>query len=100
VLLTKRLAERPDGVVIVINERKDEAAVDMQLDFISNLKEVAEKSMFPGIFYLKREGIYCPPFWSIVRFNEDLHYDQEELTTFVEKLFNVLYRKYIRGLGA
>jgi hypothetical protein len=113
--LVKKLAQRPDGVIIVINENKDDDAVEVQTKFISDLEDVAVKKMFPGIFYMKPQGIFRPPGWSLVRFLrhtedrqynptellqfKDLEYNPAELTGFVERLFDVLYYKYIERPG-
>jgi hypothetical protein len=57
------------------------------------------KTMFPGIFYMRSEGMYRPSdYWSVVRFrvkDHELDYDTSEVKEFVSNLFDVLYRKYL-----
>jgi hypothetical protein len=100
--LEKKLAERPDGVVIVINENKDDEAVDRQIEVIESREDFAVKKMFPGIFYLRPKDNYRPPSWSTVRFRmkydgiqyDEIQYDEDEITRFAVHLFNVLNHKY------
>jgi hypothetical protein len=97
--LSKALVDKPDGVVIVYNERKDFLAIHQQAETILNLPEVVMKTMFPGIFYMRSEGMYRPSdYWSVVRFrvkDHELDYDTSEVKEFVSNLFDVLYRKYL-----
>jgi hypothetical protein len=97
--LRMALVDKPDGVVIVYNEKKDYPAIHQQAETISNLPEVVMRNMFPGIFYMRREGMYRPSeYWSVVRFrvkDHELDYDRDEVNEFVSSLFDVLYRKYL-----
>ncbi|MFZ4700937.1 MAG: toll/interleukin-1 receptor domain-containing protein [Candidatus Methylumidiphilus sp.] len=95
--LEQQLAEKPDGVVIVYNDKKDRKALKVQEETISNLPEVLMKKMFPGIFYMRKEGWYRPPNWSTVRFtllDQGLDWNDQELKEFVGDLLDVLLRKY------
>jgi hypothetical protein len=97
-------SKKPDGVVIVYNQHKDSDAFLEQSDRISNLEDVLQKKMFPGIFYMRSRGLLLPTDdWGFVRFTRTSHtieYKQEELDDFVERLFEVLHRKYpLKTLG-
>jgi hypothetical protein len=94
------LTKCPDGIVIVNNENKDDDAIKSQTDYILALEDVAKKKMFPGIFHMKEGNVVRPPFFSLVRFvahNDELQYEEGQLTSFVEHLFDVLYNKYIES---
>jgi hypothetical protein len=97
--LSKALIDKPDGVVIVYNDKKDYHAINQQAEAISNLPEVVMKKMFPGIFYMRPDGMYRPSeYWSVVRFkikDHELDYDTSEVKEFASNLFDVLYRKYL-----
>jgi hypothetical protein len=99
--LQTQLKGKPDGVVIVYNENKDDEALSEQERTISNLEEVLQKKMFPGMFYLRKTGMYKPTEdWSVVRFKQhgtELDYNFIELDSFVSSLFDLLYQKYNKG---
>ena len=100
-MLQTQLKGKPDGVVIVYNENKDFEALSEQEQAISNMEDVLLKKMFPGIFYLRKTGMYKPTDdWSVLRFKQhgiDLEYDSKELDGFVSRLFDLLFQKYKRG---
>jgi hypothetical protein len=100
-ILEAKLKGKPDGIVIVYNDKKDLAAFLEQEQAISDMEEVLNKKMFPGLFYLRKSGMIRPTEdWSVIRFQQhgiNLDYDPEELEDFVSSLFDLLFKKYQRG---
>ncbi|MEA3410171.1 MAG: TIR domain-containing protein [Pseudomonadota bacterium] len=89
--------DKPLGVIIVYNENKDIKAFLEQERTISNLDSVLLKNTFPGLFYMRKKGMYKPTDdWSVVRFrsmDHHLDYKKEEVEEFVRHLFEILWKQ-------